>query len=380
MKASNRRVVSFITCFALILTMCLVPVPAAAAGETGVVFSDGDRDQVYFSGDTLEFNLTSIPGITADTPARIVFGIAGPMTFDPVDVITGLSSGAADGMANYADVTILSAGGTFSAPVSGAIADGLSVGAISVQLFIDTNGPNPGGWQNLLDLASASPNYIPLTNSDSEPALVGVDTVLESQDVICTPALGSPAQSDEDLYDLAIKFTKEIQSGVSGSISFTHLNFFDGAYKLQGLEEGLRMNTTAPGVGMEEAFTLGIDSGVLDFLDQSATISVQSASFSGLSADDFTAEALDVGDTAGSPTISGDTVSFTVNGFSDYKLSRGSSGNALDLNSDGYRDSDVTAIAAFLNQASTSTGGISNGAVLSSGYLATSPSSFYGVT
>lgn len=323
MKSSSKRVVSFIACLTLFLAMCLYPIPAEAAGAVGVTFSDGDADHVYFHSNNLSFNLTNIPNITVDTPARVSFGLtAQDGSFVPTNIFTAseLTDGSGDGTGYYKEVTILASGGAFSADVSGTIDSALTIGAIAVKIYVDMNGPAPGGWTNMLQ--GQMPDCIPLSYG-SDPALVGVDTVMKDLDINCDPGLGSGTQAAENLYDIDVTFSKTILTGVTGSISFTDLNLFESYEDLHNLDEGVNMYTTTPAIDEEESFIIGINQSALSNLaDDGATISVTSTSFSGLSIDAFDTTAVSGNGTISNLTIVGDTVSFDVNHFSDYKLSR----------------------------------------------------------
>lgn len=323
MKGFRPRAISFILSLALIVTMSFISKPAEAVGPT-TTFSDGDADHVYFAGDTLTFNMSNIYSIASDTVCRVSFGQTGYSSFTPANVFTsGLTDGTAEGTGYYTTNTLTSAE-AFATSITGTIAAGLSPGPLAIQVYIDTNGPDPGGWTNLL---TSPPYCIPLRNGP-EYVLVGIDTILASEGVTCTPELGSAPQSSENLRDIDITFTKTIASGITGSISFEDLNFFESCEDLSGLNEGMHMATTAAAIGEQEAFVMGIDDSTLeDLADDGATISLTSNTFNGLTAGAFNTEAVSGGGFISNVTFSGTTFSFDVDHFSDYKIARtGSSG------------------------------------------------------
>ncbi|MDH7478572.1 MAG: right-handed parallel beta-helix repeat-containing protein, partial [Syntrophomonadaceae bacterium] len=314
----------------LLLMFSVIPLITAAGEAPTAVFSDGDLDNVYFIGDTLSFNLSGLPvgvppsGMPAGTTLRVSLGIVdGSNTFSDFTLFNTLSNGMGDGTGWYAERTLMP-DGTLSADISGQIVETPAppMGAAAVKLYAF----NGTAWQNVLQ--GQSPDYVVLA-ADGRLATVGLDNVLEMPDgVTSDPVIGAGAQNEENLLSMDISFSKVIADGISGSISFSGLNLLDNTARsqLSSLEDGLIMQKVAvPAEGNLEQYIMGVDLDALSFLaDKGATVSVRSASFDGLSADDFDAEAADVS----GGLVSGlafddltDTVSFTVNHFSSYTLS-----------------------------------------------------------
>ena len=78
----RKKALSWLLAVSMILSLFVsMPITAAAGVLPGAVFSDGDLDRVYFSGDTLTFNLSGLPvgtpptGIPAGTALRVSLGI-----------------------------------------------------------------------------------------------------------------------------------------------------------------------------------------------------------------------------------------------------------------------------------------------------------------
>ncbi len=323
----RKKFLSCVLVLSLILSMIVaIPIPVSADQQPAAVFTDGDLDQVYFAGDTLSFNLTGIPvgvppaGIPAGTTLRVSLGVADLSVFSDFTVFSDtLSDGMGDGTGFYVERT-LQADGTLDSPVTGTLADSLTVGMVAVKLYVY----NGSSWQNVLQ--GQTPDYIVLTEG-TKNAMVGLDGVMEMPDgVTSDPVIGSGALNAEDLRDLDISFSKTIAAGVSGTISFTGLNILDNSSDLAGLDDGLIMQKIAiPSGGAIEQFTMGINEAHLAFLtSMGATVAVTSSSFNGLSTDDFSAAAADVpGGSVSNLAFDDatDTVSFTVNHFSSYTLS-----------------------------------------------------------
>ena len=324
------KILSWLLAVSMVLSMFVsAPITAVAAELPGAVFTDGDLDRVYFTGDTLSFNLSGIPvgtppaGIPAGTTLRVSLGIVDDSsTFTDFTLFNTLSNGMGDGTGFYAE-RVLQAGGNLASDISGTIVSTPTptLGIVAVKLFVF----NGSTWQNALQ--GQSPDYIPLT-ANSKPATVGLEGVMVMPDgVTCDPVLGIGAQNAEDLRSMNISFTKTIAAGITGKISFIGLNLMDNSEELAGLDGGLVMNQVAhPAEGALAQFTMGIDSTTIDYMaSKGATISITSASFDGFSTDKFTAAAAD----AGGGSVSGltfddamDTVSFNVNHFSNYTLTQ----------------------------------------------------------
>jgi hypothetical protein len=241
-------------------------------------------------------------------------------TYTPTDIFaSGLTFDASTGY--YLEKAV--SGGTFSADVSGTIASGLNTGVIGIQIYYLN--PTTTAWVNS---QSASPYYIPLTDSSSHAAYVGIESIVSAvSGVTFDPVLGSAPQDTEDLRNINISFSKSIGTGISGKIAFTGLNLIDSSAQLYNLATGLTMASVGtPSAGTLEQYIMGVDvDSTLSFLSGTgATVSVTSSSIDGLSLSKFQAAAAGV--TGG--LVSGltyddttDTVSFTVNHFSNYTLS-----------------------------------------------------------
>jgi hypothetical protein len=325
----RKKSLSWVLVIALVLSMFIsVPMTASAEALPGAVFSDGDLDRVYFSGDTLSFNLANLPvgtppaGIPVGTQLRVSLGIVdASSTFTDFTLFDTLSNGMGNGTGFYAE-RVLQADGSLASDISGTIVStpAPTLGIVAAKLYVF----NGSTWQNALQ--GQSPDYIPLIDADSKPATVGLDSVIQLPDgVNSDPVIGDGAQNAEDLRSMNISFTKTIATGITGKISFTSLNLMDNSSELSDLDEALIMDQVAsPVEGALAQFTMGIDSTTIDYLaSQGATVSVTSASFHGFSSDNFTAAAAD----AGGGTVSNlvfndatDTVSFTVTHFSNYTL------------------------------------------------------------
>lgn len=338
----RKKRISWLLVIAMVLSMLIsAPITASAAALPGAVFSDGDIDRVYFSGDTLTFNLSGLPvgtppaGIPAGTSLRVSLGIVDASnTFtdftlfntstltseDPNYVFNGMG----DNTGWYLSRT-LNADGTISSDVSGTIVTTPppTLGVAAVKIYVYTG----SAWQNFMDDGNpTTPDFIPLT-ADGKNAIVGLDGILEMPDgVTSDPVIGTLAQTAEDLRSLDISFTKTIATDKTGTFVFTGLNLLDNSSELAGLEDGLIMNKVSiPAAGSIAQYILGVDVEALTFLNAvGATVSVTSASFDGYETSDFEAVATEV--TGG--LVSGlsfddstDTVSFTVNHFSNYTLS-----------------------------------------------------------
>lgn len=383
----NKRILSLFLVFCMISAMFAgMPTLVNAEGLPPTVsLTDADADRVYFSGDALGFNMSGL-GLPDGQAVRVAFGVIGESnTFTPTAVIDGLTSG--DGVQQY--VTEAVYGGGFSTDITGSIQIGLDPGVAAVELYIDADGPGPGNtWANVLQ---DQPITHIILEDAGKPALVGLDNMLVMPvDVTSDPVLGTDAQNIENLYSQDIIFQKVIDTGITGSISFTGLDLIGNKEQLAALSEGLTMQKEVePGEGNLEKYTLGVDVGTLAFLGNiGATVSVTSSSFDGLTSADFNAEAADPGDGTASDLSfddGTDTVSFTVNHFSNYSLSLIDN---PDINGDGYHDGDVAALVAFLEQESNNNecegspvhvGTEKNGVVLNSSYNSADPATFSGV-
>jgi hypothetical protein len=324
MKKANKSLSLFLAIVMVLSLFTAAPVPVNATDPPAAVFSDGDLDQVYFAGDTLSFNLSGLPvgtpphGIPAGTPLRVSFGIVNSSgTFSGFKLFGTLSDGTADGTGFY-EARSLQHDGTLSAVVSGVIADASPTGMVAVKLYAH----NGFAWANVMH--GQSPDYIVLARSGN-PAMAGLDSVLALPGgVTGNPVPGAGAQNAENLRNMDISFSKTIAPGVTGSIAFTGLDLFANRDDLAELDEGLIMEQVDFPTGAAEQFILGIDETVIASLAAlGATVSVTSGSFNGLSASDFSVAANVAGGTVSSLAFdnSTDTVSFTVNHFSDYTLS-----------------------------------------------------------
>lgn len=324
MKKANKSLSLFLAIVMVLSLLIAAPVSVNATDPPATVFSDGDLDQVYFAGDTLSFNLSGLPvgtppqGIPAGTPLRVSFGIVnGSGIFSVFKLFGTLSDGTADGTGFYAERS-LQHDGTLSAVVSGVIADASPTGMVAVKLYAH----NGFAWANVMQ--GQSPDYIVLARNGN-PAMAGLDSVLVLPGgVTSSPVLGAGAQNAENLRNIDISFSKTIAPGVTGSIAFTGLDLFAGRDDLAELDEGLIMEQVDFPTGAAEQFILGIDETVIASLAAlGATVSVASGSFAGLSASDFSVAANVAGGSVSNLAFDGstDTVSFTVNHFSDYTLS-----------------------------------------------------------
>lgn len=324
MKKANNSLSLFLAIVMVLSLFTATPVPVNATDPPAAVFSDGDLDQVYFAGDTLSFNLSGLPvgtpphGIPGGTPLRVSFGIVNSSgIFSGFKLFGTLSDGTADGTGFY-EARSLQHDGTLSAVVSGVIADASPAGMVAVKLYAH----NGFAWVNVMQ--GQSPDYIVLARN-GKPAMAGLDSVLALPGgVASSPALGAGAQDTEDLRDIDISFSKTIAPGVTGSIAFTGLDLFANRDDLAELDEGLIMEQVDFPSGAAEQFILGIDETVIASLAAlGATVSVTSGSFNGLSASDFSVAANVAGGSVSNLAFddSTDTVSFTVNHFSDYTLS-----------------------------------------------------------
>lgn len=328
----RNKILSLLLSMTMILSLFAgfpITTMAETVGPTAV-FNDGDLDRVYFSGDTLGFNLTGLSvgapptGIPVDTTIRICFGIIpmeGDFTSSNIFTEGTLVDATADGLGFYIERT-LQADGTLSSLISGTVNSSLNNGVVAIRLFVF----NGTSWQNIMQ--GQTPDFIPLTQ-DSKPAHVGLDSVMiMPAGVTSSPELGALAQNAEDLRNMNIAFSKSIATGIIGTISFTALNLMDNSAKLSTLDSGLVMlPVDTPTGGASEQYTMGVDVSAdkLAFLaDTGATVSVLSPSFDGLSAGDFSAAAADVADGIVSNLTFNDAtdkVSFDVNHFSTYTLS-----------------------------------------------------------
>lgn len=340
----RKKVLSWLLAVSMVLSIFgSVPMTAAAVTLPGAVFSDGDLDRVYFSGDILTFNLSGLPvgtpptGIPAGTALRVSLGIVDASgTFSDFTLFNTSELTPED--ANYVfngmgDLTgwylsrTLNADGTLSSAVSGTIVTTPTptLGVAAVKIYVNTG----AAWQNIMQ--GQPVEYIPLT-ADTKDAIVGLDGIMEMPDgVTCTPTIGSGAQNTEDLRSFDAKFTKIISASpaISGSIEFTGLNLMDSTLQsqLDDLNDGLIMQKiSSPTGGATSQFTMGIlDSAAAALASLGATVSVTSAAlFDGLSTSDFSAVPADVvGGSVSSLTFNDtdDTVSFAVDHFSSYTLS-----------------------------------------------------------
>ncbi|UWG98632.1 cell wall-binding repeat-containing protein [Dehalobacter sp. DCM] len=340
----RKKFLSCVLALSLILSMIVaIQIPVSATQQPAAVFTDGDLDQVYFAGDTLSFNLTGIPvgvspaGIPAGTTLRVCLGVADLSGFSDFTVFSDtLSNGMGDGTGFYVERT-LQADGTLDSPVTGTLGNSLTVGIVAVKLYVY----NGSSWQNVLQ--GQTPDYIVLTEG-TKNAMVGMDGVMIMPDgVTSDPVIGSSAQDTEDLRDMDISFSKTIADGITGTIAFTGLNLMVNSSDIAGLDDGLIMEQVAiPTDGATEQYTMGVDvtPSALAFLESlGAVVSISSLSFDGLTTDDFSAVAADVaGGTVSNLAFNDDTntVSFTVNHFSNYTLSMTDSSEETDIFYDDF--------------------------------------------
>lgn len=338
----RKKALSWLLAVSMILSLFVsMPITAAAGVLPGAVFSDGDLDRVYFSGDTLTFNLSGLPvgtpptGIPAGTALRVSLGIVdASSTFTDYTLFNTSSltsedpnyvfNGMGDNTGWYLSRT-LNADGTLSSTISGTIVTTPppTLGVAAVKIYVNYGSV----WQNFMDDGNpATPDFIPLT-AEGKDAIVGLDGILEMPDgVTSDPVIGTLAQTAEDLRSLDISFTKTIAMDTTGTIAFTGLNLLDNSSELADLDDGIIMSqATVLTPGTTAQYTLGVDTDSLAFLAGiGATISATSASFDGYQTSDFEAVAADVtgglvSDLAFDDAT--DTVSFIVNHFSNYTLS-----------------------------------------------------------
>lgn len=341
--------------------------------NANIVFADSDADRVYFDGDTLSFNMAGLDALNGQA-LRVSFGVVGQSgIFEPTAVINGLTV-LQDGVQQF--VTTSVSNGAFSTNISGTILQNLKSGVLAIQLYRDADGPGPGNtWINVL---SGQPTTYIALSAESKPAIVGIAL---PESITSMPVLGHGAQITENLYNIDIAFQKVITEGVSGKIAFTGLDLISNRDQLAQLSGGLTFQQAAvPAPGCLEQFTLGVDVATLTFLaNKGATISATSPAFDGHASEEFTAVSDAIDGIASNLSFddSTDTVTFTVNHFSNYTLSMI---NSKDSNGDGYYDADVAAIVAFLEQPSDAVGK-KNGEVLRDvGYNPLDPSTFIHVT
>lgn len=341
--------------------------------NASIVFDDSDADRVYFNGDNLSFNMTGLEALNGQT-LRVSFGVVSQNgVFEPSAVINGLTV-LQDGVQEFTTANVST--GTFSTNIAGTILQSLKSGVLAIQLYRDADGPGPGNiWINVL---SGQPTTYIALSAESKPAIVGIAL---PESITSTPVLGNGAQNTENLYNIDVAFQKVITEGISGKLAFTDLDLISNRDQLAQLSGGLTMQRTdVPVPGCLEQFTLGVDVATLTFLaNKGATISATSPAFDGHASEEFTAVSDTVGGIASNLSFddSTDTVTFTVNHFSNYTLSMV---NSKDSNGDGYYDADVAAIVAFLEQPSDAVGK-KNGEVLrDTGYNPLDPSTFIHVT